>query len=85
MAFPAWFAAITTVPAPVSVGELPLSVAGPETREKVTAIPEVDVAPKTRGGVPNVTPDAYDRVPDEKLIACDCWFTVSVTLAFAEM
>jgi hypothetical protein len=49
---PAWFAATVTVPAPVIVSELPLTVPGPETTLKVTANPEVAVADRLIGLTP---------------------------------
>ena len=65
------------------VSELPLSVAGPDRRVKVTLSPEVEVAISVSGLTPKVTPDAYARVLDARLMVCVCTFTVSVTLAVA--
>lgn len=62
---------------------MPLSVAGPERRVKVTLSPEVEVALSVSGGTPNGTPEAYARVLDARLMVCVCTFTVSVTLAVA--
>jgi hypothetical protein len=47
-------AATTTVPAPESVNVLPLTVAGPEVTEYVTARPELAVAASVMAYPPNV-------------------------------
>lgn len=44
-----------TVPVPVMVSVLPLTVAGPEITLKVTGRPEVEFADRGIGGTPNVT------------------------------
>ena len=51
LALPAWFAARTTTPAEVTVTILPLTVAGPETTERVTGNPDVDLGSVTANGV----------------------------------
>jgi hypothetical protein len=40
LVLPVWFAATTTVPAPVMVSVLPVILPGPETMLKVTGLPE---------------------------------------------
>jgi hypothetical protein len=48
-------------------------------RLKATGSPELAVEFKLSEAVPKVTPDAYVRVLDERLIVCGSWVTVSVT------
>ena len=56
MLVPAWLAITLTVPAPVMVNRFPESEAGPETRLKVTGLPEAPpVADKAIGATPKVT------------------------------
>ena len=72
MVLPAWFAATTMVPAPVTVRVLPVIVPGPETTPKVTAFPEAPpVAVSAIGETPYVTGE--DGV---KLMLCDAWVIV---------
>ena len=68
------FAATTTVPTPVMVSVLPLSVPGPEITLYVTALPEAPaVAVSVIGAIPYVTGDAA-----VKLMVCEAGLTTSV-------
>ena len=61
-----------TVPAPVIVSVLPLSVAGPETSVNAIGSPEVARPVSANGASPN-TLSAGANVSD-----CDAWFTSNV-------
>jgi len=69
---PAWFAAMTIVPTPVTVSLLPLIVPDPETILKITASPE---APPVAESVIGGTPYATCETNGVKLMVCEAWVT----------
>jgi hypothetical protein len=74
LALPVWLAVTITVPTPVIVSVVPLTVAGPEVTLKVTVNPEVAVADSVIGETGYVT----GEVGAVKLIVCDASLTTIV-------
>ena len=64
LALPAWLAARTTVPLPVSVMVLPLTVAGPDLTLRTTLRFELDVGVATsNGSSPKTFPSIVVNAP----------------------